>query len=259
MILRLFIFCFALVAAGGAAWMVTVMNAKQDAVEVVEQEIPTLDVLVAVTPIAGGEVISPERVRWQPWPETTLNEQYIRRDEQPEAVAELSGSFVNRAFGAGEPIRAERLMETNINLLSNKITAGKRAVAVKITAENTAGGFVLPGDRVDVIHTVTTVEGQGQPARNESQIIIRNARVLAIDQTAVQSPEGSVLGQTATLELSPEETERVVAAEASGLLALALRAITDHTETPEDQVVETDEIRTVRIHRGSETSSVTLR
>ena len=106
---------------------------------------------------------------------------------------------------------------------------------------------------------MTTVEDQGQPARNESQIIIRNARVLAIDQTAVQSPEGSVLGQTATLELAPEETERVVAAEASGLLALALRAVTDHTEDPLAYIEPTEEIRTVRIHRGAETSSVTLR
>ena len=235
------------------------MNAKPELEEVAEQEIPTKDVLVAIAPISGGEVISPERVRWQPWPETTMNEQYILRDDQPDAVAELSGSFVNRAFGAGEPIRSERLMETIINLLSNKISSGMRAVAVKITAENTAGGFVLPGDRVDVIHTVTTVEDQGQPARNESQIIIRNARVLAIDQTAVQSPEGSVLGQTATLELAPEETERVVAAEASGLLALALRAVTDHTEDPLAYIEPTEEIRTVRIHRGAETSSVTLR
>ncbi|MFK7943624.1 MAG: Flp pilus assembly protein CpaB, partial [Paracoccaceae bacterium] len=197
MVLRIFIFAFALIAAGAAAWIATTMNANQQAEQVVQQEAPTKDVLVAAAPISGGEVISPDRVRWQPWPETTLNEQYILREEQPEALSELSGSFVNRAFGAGEPIRSERLMETNINLLSNKISPGMRAVAVKITAENTAGGFVLPGDRVDVIHTITTVEGQGQPARNESQIIIRNARVLAIDQTAVQTPEGSVLGQTA--------------------------------------------------------------
>lgn len=170
---------------------------------------------------------------------------------------ELSGSFVNRAFGAGEPIRAGRLMETNINLLSNKITPGKRAVAVKISAENTAGGFVLPGDRVDVVHTITTVEESGQSPRNESKIIIMNTRVLAIDQTAVQSPEGSTVGQTATLELTPQETEAVMAAEASGLLALALRAVADHTE--EVVLPEAEEIRTVRIYRGTETSTVTVR
>ncbi|MFK7945906.1 MAG: hypothetical protein AB8B85_23770, partial [Paracoccaceae bacterium] len=64
---------------------------------------------------------------------------------------------------------------------------------------------------------------------------------------------------TATLELAPDETERVVAAEASGLLALALRAITDHVEEANQVPLPSQEIRTVRIHRGTETSSVTLR
>lgn len=257
MFLRIIIFTFALIAAGGAALLTSSMNARQEAEQAAQQEVPTKDVLVSVAPISGGEVLTPDRVRWQPLPETAINEQYILREEQPDAISTLSGSFVNRAFAAGEPIREERLMETNINLLSNKITPGQRAVAVKISAENTAGGFVLPGDRVDVIHTVTTVEESGQTPRNESKIIIRNTRVLAIDQTAVQSPEGAAVGQTATLELSPEEAERVVAAEASGLLALALRAVVDHTK--EVEPVEAEEILTVRIHRGTETSSVTLR
>ena len=65
-------------------------------------------------------------------------------------------------------------------------------------------------------------------------------RVLAIDQTAVQSPEGSAIGKTATLELTPEDSERIMAAEASGLLSLALRAVTDHAETLQDVLVVVD-------------------
>ena len=102
-------------------------------------------------------------------------------------------------------------METNINLLSNKITPGKRAAAVKISAENTAGGFILPGDRVDVIHTIMKPGATGQPAINVSEIIISNVRVLAIDQTAVHTPEGAAIGKTATLELTPDDAERIIA------------------------------------------------
>ncbi len=257
MVLRIFLVVFALVAAGGAAWFSMSLQPKPAIEQQAKQEIPTKDVLVAAAVISGGEVLSPDKVRWMPLPETALNDQFILREEQPEAIGELSGSFVNRAFGSGEPIRAERLMETNINLLSNKIAPGMRASAVKITAENTAGGFILPGDRVDVIHTITMPEVEGQPIRNESQIIIANARVLAIDQTAVQSPEGSAIGKTATLELTPEEAERITAAEASGLLSLALRAVTDHGAQAAE--IRQDEIRTVRIHRGPDTSTVTLR
>lgn len=257
MLLRICLVIVAVVAAGGAAFLSMQATSRPPVEQVAQQEIPTRDVLVAAGKIRGGEVLSPDKVRWQPWPVTTLNDQYITRDAQPQAVAELSGSFVNRSFEDGEPVRAERLMETNINLLSNKIASGKRAAAVKVSAESTAGGFILPGDRVDVIHTTTAPVSTGEPPRNESAIIISNVRVLAIDQTAVQSPEGSAIGKTATLELSPDEAERIMAAEASGMLSLALRAVTDHADEPEPFVAEVT--RTVRIHRGADTSTVTLR
>lgn len=219
--------------------------------------VPKADVLVAIEAISAGEVLTSEKMRWQPWPEPQLNDQFVLHSDQPQAITELAGSFVNRAFAPGEPIRGDRLMETNANLLSNKIAAGMRAAAVKITAENTAGGFILPGDRVDVIHTLTRTLDDGKTKENESKIIISNARVLAIDQTAVQSPEGSAIGKTATLELTPEDAERIMAGEASGMLSLVLRAVVDHdtVEAP----VEPQQIRTVRIHRATETTTVTLR
>lgn len=260
MTLRIVIFLFSLAAAGGAGWMTLQMEQRavlDQTAEAAPQVIPKQDVLVAIEAISAGEVLTSEKMRWQPWPEAQLNDQFVIQTDQPQAISELAGSFVNRAFAPGEPIREDRLMETNANLLSNKIAEGMRAAAVKITAENTAGGFILPGDRVDVIHTLTRVLDDGKTKDNQSQIIIANARVLAIDQTAVQSPEGSVLGKTATLELKPEDAERIMAAEASGMLSLVLRAVSDHdvVEAP----VQPQQIRTVRIHRATETTTVTLR
>ena len=259
MFLRIVILVISLGAAGGAGWLALKMNDRGEVAALTNaepREVPRKDVVVAVEAITAGEILTPDKLRWQPWPEEQLDDQFITRDEQPEALNTLAGSFVNRAFASGEPIREERLMETNANLLSNKIAPGMRAAAVKITAENTAGGFILPGDRVDVIHTVTTKDEQGT-SRNKSKIIIVNARVLAIDQTAVQNPDGTVVGKTATLELSPAEAERIMAAEASGMLSLALRAVADHdTREP---IAPPPQIRTVRIHRAAETTTVTLR
>ena len=258
MILRIVIVVFALAAAGGAAFLsMKVGQQPEQQAQAERPVVPMVEVLVAAAPITAGEILSPDKMRWHPRPEPSVDDRQVRREDMPDAMTDLSGSFVNAHFAVGEPIRPERLLTTNVNLLSNKIAAGKRAVAVKVTAENTAGGFILPGDRVDVVHTTSTIDAPGQPARSESQIIISNARVLAIDQTAVQTPEGSAVGKTATLELTPAETERVVAAEAAGLLSLALRAVTDHGE--EAVEIEVKEIRTVRIHRGTETSTVTLR
>ena len=77
-----------------------------------------------------------------------------------------------------------------------------RAVAVRVSAQNTAGGFILPGDRVDVVQTVAQQTSADAPAENVSRTILTNIKVLAIDQT-VDEEEGEavVVGKTATLEL----------------------------------------------------------
>ncbi len=256
LVLRLMIFLLAAGAAGGAAWLSMQGEPQPPAqLAVAPEKVPTSEVLVAAGNITSGSVLAPENVRWEPWPKPNVNETFITRDKRPDAVSELGGTFVNTPFVAGEPIREARLAATNVNLLSNKLAPGKRAVAVKVTAESTAGGFILPGDRVDVIRTATRNGADGDP-RSESQIIITNARVLAVDQTASQAAEGTVLGKTATLELTPREAEEIVSAEASGMLSLALRALADHYQS---ETALLDRTRTVRIHRATQTSIVSVK
>ena len=255
LVLRLFIFLLAAGAAGAAAWLSMQAEPEQPAqIAAAPAQVAKTDVLVASGDIASGSVLSPENMRWEAWPRQNVNEAFVTRDQRPEAAVELSGTFVNTPFVAGEPISEARLAATNVNLLSNKLAPGKRAIAVKVTAESTAGGFILPGDRVDVIRTATRNGEDGQ-ARSESEIIITNARVLAIDQTAAQAAEGNVLGKTATLELAPQEAELIIAAEASGMLSLALRAVADHYQS---ETALLNRTRTVRIHRAAETSIVTV-
>jgi pilus assembly protein CpaB len=258
MVVRLLIFVLAAGAAAGAAWLSTQSGPAPapDVPVATAERITTRDVLVAASDIKSGEILSPENLRWEAWPEANLNEAFITREKRPTAMTDLSGTFVNTPFVTGEPIREARLMATNANLLSNKLAAGKRAVAVKVSAESTAGGFILPGDRVDVIRTSTAPGGEGESPQNSSHIIISNVRVLAIDQTAVQTPDGIVIGKTATLEVAPDAAELITAAEASGMLSLALRAVADHAQS---ETAERGETRTVRIHRATQTSTVTLR
>ena len=67
--------------------------------------------------------------------------------------------------------------------LSAILPSGKRAIAVRISAQNTAGGFILPNDRVDVIQTITQQTSPEAPAESVSRTILTNVKVLAIDQT----------------------------------------------------------------------------
>src|SRR5690606_27734810 len=132
-------------------------------------------------------------------------------------------------FFAGEPIRRERLVQgQSSGYLAASLPPGYRAVAITIdqTGATSAGGFVLPNDRVDVIST--TRIGAGGSESYESRTILSNVRVLAIGQN-VQERNGErfVIGGNATLEVDPGQAEALVLAQRMGQLSLSLRSIMD--------------------------------
>ena len=214
--------------AGGAAAYLAVSMARAPQIAVAIEPTPRPDVLVASSDIGEGRKLMPQNVRWQDWPEGAINAAYIRRDAMPDAIETLRGTVVRSRFLAGEPIREAKLARVESGFLSAILRTGMRAVAVRIQESNTAGGFVLPNDRVDVILTTTEQSGSG-PARNSSRTILRNVKVLAIDQTLEETKEeGFVLvGRTATLELDPRQAELLTAAEMNGSLSLVLRSFED--------------------------------
>jgi pilus assembly protein CpaB len=99
-----------------------------------------------------------------------------------------------------------------------------------VTPETSAGGFILPNDRVDVVHTVrVTQDGPSGPQQIiQGEVLLKNIRVLAIDQrTEGDRGEKVALGKTATLELTEAQAERVTVAQAEGPLVLLLRGLQD--------------------------------
>lgn len=249
---RVLVLVVALVAGGIAAYLALNMGTgAPPAPTVVElaPQIQSQDILVAAADIGQGERISAANVRWQPWPEDAVNGLYIQKQTMPDAVQELDGSVVRSPFVAGEPIRDVKLARPESGFLSAILPSGKRAIAVRVSAQSTAGGFILPGDRVDVVQTISQQSSPDAPAENVSRTILSNIKVLAIDQTVTeQEGQPVVVGKTATLELDPAQVEQITAAEASGTLSLSLRSITDT-----DEVVSASEDRqsgTVRVIRA---------
>ena len=110
------------------------------------------------------------------------------------------------------------------------LPSGMRAISTEISPETGAGGFILPNDRVDVILSKRekNAERQNAPDVVNSEIILSNVRVLAIDQT-IEEKNGQkvVVGKTATLELKPEQSETLARSRQSGTLSLALRSLAD--------------------------------
>lgn len=229
---RILVLIIALAAGGVAAWLALNMMGQPPApVEVVEggPTVNTVDVLVAAQDIPLGTTLDSSQLEWRVWPAEGAGGTYLTRETRPDAPTELAGQITKSSFFAGEPITEAKLASTESGFLSAILPAGKRAIATAISADTSAGGFILPNDRVDVIMTRREDATDNVPERFVTETILNNVRVLAIDQ-AVEDVNGEkvVVGQTATLELTPEQAEILtVAQQMSDRLALSLRSLAD--------------------------------
>lgn len=230
---RIIILVVALAAGLGAALLASGPSKAPAPVAKVEPA-PTVPVLVAASDIPVGNTVTAADLRWLDWPLASVPGGVIRKDEAPDAEKEITGQVARYALLGAEPIRREKLIRTDgTGFLSAVLPSGMRAVAISTDSRgaNTAGGFILPNDRVDVI---ATWRGESTTGRGEAQVsetILRNVRVLAIGQN-IQERNGEkvVIGETATLELEPGQVEVVIQAQKTGTLALALRSLKDVNE-----------------------------
>ncbi|HEV7257526.1 MAG TPA: Flp pilus assembly protein CpaB [Bosea sp. (in: a-proteobacteria)] len=227
---RIIILLVALVAGVGAAMLIRKPSQGPAPVARVEAA-PTVPVLVAAADIPVGNVVAAADLRWLEWPLASVPAGVVRKDEAPEAEHELTGQVVRYGMLASEPIRREKLIKTDgTGFLSAVLPSGMRAVAISTDSRgaNTAGGFILPNDRVDVIVTMKGPAAEGDGEAFLSETILRNLRVLAIGQN-VQERNGEkvVIGETATLEVDPGQAETLFRSQKMGTLSLALRSLKD--------------------------------
>ena len=199
----------------------------------VVQTIPTSEVPVAAGDLPMGQTLRPTDLRWQSWPADMVPSSYITRSGNPGALEQAAGSIARSNFLSGEPIRRERLIKADgSGFMSAILPPGMRAVAISIDTRGatSAGGFILPNDRVDVLRTFRDEDASrsGGGDVHLTETILSNIRVLAIGQT-VQERSGDkvVSGETATLELTPSQAETVTLAQKIGQLSLVLRSLAD--------------------------------
>jgi pilus assembly protein CpaB len=243
-------------AAGGVAALLAGRSEKP-----VQQntapKFDTVDVLVAKSDIARGQTLSPADVSWQAWPASSAAGNFIRKTDQPQAVDNLNGMIVRLPFVAGEPIREPKLVNSKgSGFMAAILPSGMRAVSTQISPETGAGGFILPNDRVDVILTPRP-NREVDKGSTTSETILRNIRVLAIDQT-IEEKNGQkvVVGKTATLELLPGQAEALALSQQLGTLSLALRSIADGSidESKSDEPDTRRNINVVRFGVGVKTT-----
>ncbi|MES2860254.1 MAG: Flp pilus assembly protein CpaB [Pseudomonadota bacterium] len=263
----------------------------------VEAAKPMAKVLVAARDLAPGQRLTDADLTWKDWAVDEVNPAFITdgtvavpQAVAPEAGAEKAavagaegavarvtraandlatggakadyfGSVVREPILAGEPIVARKIVRAgDSGYMAAYLEPGMRAMAIAVSTESAAGGFILPGDRVDVIVTVefqnNGAEDAGRP-KFGSEVVLQNVKVLAVDQsTRAEDDQQTVVGATATLEVAPRDTETLALAKAAGTLSLVLRSYAD-TAGPSGRVGSTPRARqaeqaSVRIFRGGE-------
>ncbi|MDB5557713.1 MAG: cpaB [Enterovirga sp.] len=231
---RVIVLITALGAAGVAA-MIMMRTNEPGPVVVHTEAAPSksVQVLVAASDLPVGQVLKPGDMRWQPWPADLAPSAATLRDAAPNADKEFEGSLVRQSFLGGEPMRREKLVKADgSGFMSAILPSGMRALAISIDTRGatSAGGFILPNDRVDVLRIYRDEEASkaGGSDVQVAETILSNVRVLAIGQN-VQERQGErvVTGETATLELSPSQSETLALAQRTGQLSLALRSLAD--------------------------------
>jgi pilus assembly protein CpaB len=247
------------IAAGGVAAMLAGRSEKPPEIKVEAPKFDTVDILVAKADIPRGQTLSPSDVFWQAWPATTASGNFIRKTDRPKAVDNVNGMIVRTPFVAGEPIREAKLVNAKgSGFMAAILPAGMRAISTQISPETGAGGFILPNDRVDVILT-PRANRDSDKGSGASETILRNIRVLAIDQT-IEEKNGQkvVVGKTATLELAPGQAETLALSQQLGTLALALRSIADGS-ADDSKSDESESRRNINVVRFGVSTTTTPR
>lgn len=196
-------------------------------------------VLVAQRALPLGTIITQDALTFQPWPKDRVQDAYFIEGQAD--MAKLLGTVVRFPVTAGQPVTQGALVKPGERgFLAAALGPGMRAVTITTSTRSGVGGFIFPGDRVDLLLT-QTVSGNddGQPL-NATETVIRNLRVLATDQSTdsampdgKQPPEAKVAVKTfntVTLEVTPRLAEKIAVAEKIGSLTLSLRSLADNQQ-----------------------------
>ena len=185
------------------------------------------DIVVATKEIPSGAAITTDMVK------TTS---YLKASVPPGAFSSLqqvTGKIAKTSIASGEPMLPSRLADkAGLTVL---LSPGHRAIAVRVNEIIGVSGFIVPNDRVDVIALVASPSATNEPAKQISKIVLQNKRVLSVAQTVNEPKDGKPqVASSITLELTPEEAEKLSLASIEGQIVLALRAAEDENivDTP---------------------------
>jgi pilus assembly protein CpaB len=199
-------------------------NATRTTVAQTGSEAPTVSIVVAARPLARGAVLQADALKVVNYPQDAAPVEAFH------AIGEVVGGENNqrvalRAMVANEPILAGNVSGAGGRLgLSGVVAPGMRAASLRSGDVAGVGGFVLPGDRVDILLTRTS--GNDQSA-TVTQILAENVRVLGVDQSDNVEANKPVVAKVVTVEVTPDQAQAISLGQSVGTITLTLRHVAD--------------------------------
>lgn len=245
--------------AGGSAYGAREYLNTSRIVEAADPESQLVTVIVAGRDIPFGQAIQPQMLQVMSWPRVALPPGAMTEMDMLIPKPGLPSRRAKRAMSQGELILASKVSEFGEKVtIVQSLGPNSRAMSIKVDAVTAVGGFVTPGDSVDIMLT------QGSSGELRAVTILQNIRVLGVDQDSDQQNDQAEVARTVTVEVSPEEGQKLALAQKAGTLSLSLRTLDGVIDAPMDSIRLSDLMRekspvdeavvrnTVRIRRATD-------
>ena len=225
--------------AGAAAWFANEWITTQVAQKNTKETIETVNVVVAALNIPYGNIVERQHIKIQTMPKEIAPAGTISD------LDEVKGKIAKRALIPGEIILPQHVTDqTQGSVLSALLSPKMRAVTLRVNDVVGVGGFLLPGNHVDILH----VRRSGKGASTST--ILKKVKILAVGQKSNTNSNDPIVVRSVTVEVSPKNAEKLVTAKATGSIQLTLR------NPLEDAVAEVTPPK--RVYRPSTSGNVTL-
>ncbi len=197
-----------------------------------EKPVPTAeteDVFVAVKDIPFGDPLTSQVLGVKKWPKDKIPNGAISKLE------DVKDRRTRARLYAGEPVLESKLFAKGDKAggVSTMIEEGFRVVSVKVDSVSSSGDLIRPGDRVDVLVHLR----DGRPSHNgeaSTRIILQHVKVFAVNDIVGPDSDKSISSKTISLQVTPENAEKIMLASQLGQIQLVMRSPTDQ------QIVKTD-------------------
>jgi pilus assembly protein CpaB len=199
---------------------------KHQTVVMSADKVSLTKVVIATKDLSLGDRIGADAIKEVNWPAASVPAGAF--DSKEKLLA--SDPVVVRRFLANEPILSSKLAGPKARAtLSAQIGETQRAVSVRVNDVVGVAGFILPGDRVDVM---ITREIDDKDNKSVTDVLLQNIKVIGIDQNANEDASGTQVVKAVTLEVGPDQAQKLVLGSKVGELSLALRNYLDVNAVP---------------------------